>query len=282
LRDREAGGRDAVSRSRLLFVEVDAEASARLLERAPQPPSMSVLSGSRGHLHAYWLLDRAVSGAEVKSANRKLAHRVGGDLASVDESRILRPPETKSFKHDPPRPVLLESLHPERVYELRELIRGLDAPPAIRPERQRSPAARRLGQAPPDAAVSEQLRAIPTAVYVQRLTGLEPNREGKVSCPWHQDATPSLHCYPDGTFCCFGCQRGGSIFDFAGALWGMDTKGRAFLELRNRLAREFGITAPAQQPQRAMRRPLPLAGPSLRDLQRITAVTAAINEKGGR
>ena len=186
LRDRPAGRRSAVTGSRVVFVEVDAQASRRLLDRAPRPPSMTVQSGTPGHLHAYWLLSRAVTGAEVKATNRKLCHRVGGDLASVDEARILRPPETLNFKYEPPRPVVLESLHPDRVYELRDLIRGLDDPPGFRSEpRSRAAPARRRQAVSDSDGMHAVLRAIPTADYVQRLAGLEPNREGKVSCPWH-------------------------------------------------------------------------------------------------
>ena len=279
LRDRRSGGRDAVSRSRVLFVEVDAQAARALLDRAPRPPSMALASGSPGHLHAYWLLSEAVSGPEVKSANRKLAYRVGGDLASVDETRILRPPETRNFKHDPPRAVELRSLHPERVYDLRALLRGLEDPPG-RTAPAPPPVARALRLAGEDAALDAQLRAIPTVEYVRALTGLEANRERKVSCPFgHEDRTPSLHCYEDGTFCCFGCRRGGTIFDFAAALWGgMDTKGRAFVELRARLADELGLTPNRRSPRRP--RPVGVAMTAF-ERQRV-AGAAADRERGGR
>jgi hypothetical protein len=288
LRDRRSGRRDAVSDSRVLFVEVDAEASGALLERAPRPPSMTIESGTPGHLHAYWFLTGPVSGPEVKSANRKLAYRVGGDLASVDESRILRPPETANFKHDPPRPVVLHSLHPARVYGLRDLIGGLEDP-AEQANHHRQQAARATwspGVPAEDTAIHEQLRAIPTAIYVQRLTGLEPNGDSKVSCPWHEDRTPSLHCYEDGTFCCFGCRRGGTIFDFAGELWGMDTKGRAFVELRARLAEEFGLAGERTKARRRGSRQRQratdvVAGMSAIERQRVAAAVAA-GEKGSR
>ena len=91
-----------------------------------------------------------------------------------------------------------------------------------------------------------QLRQISTADYVLYLTGQEPNREGKVHCPFHEgDRTPSLQCYDDGTFCCFGCMKGGTIFDFAGALWGIETKGRDFIVLRQRLGTTFGLAGRA-------------------------------------
>ena len=57
---------------------------------------------------------------------------------------------------------------------------------------------------------------------------------------FHDDHTPSLQLYDDGTWYCFGaCQEGGSIYDFASRAWGIETKGRSFLELRQRLADEF-------------------------------------------
>jgi len=58
----------------------------------------------------------------------------------------------------------------------------------------------------------------------------------------HQDHTPSLQLYEDGTWYCYGaCKAGGSIFDFAARLWRMETKDRAFLKLRSRLAGELGV-----------------------------------------
>ena len=104
LRDRPAGGRGAVSRAHLVWVELDAPAAGRLLDRAPAPPSMTIASGTPGHLHAYWLLHAPVTPDEAQTANRKLALAVGGDLASVDAARILRPPETVNHKHQPPKP----------------------------------------------------------------------------------------------------------------------------------------------------------------------------------
>ena len=54
----------------------------------------------------------------------------------------------------------------------------------------------------------------------------------------------SLQLYQDGTWYCYGaCQAGGSIFDFASRWWRMDTKDRAFLKLRSRLADELGVSA---------------------------------------
>ena len=247
LRDRRAGGRDAVSRSHLVFAELDSVASEELLTRSPRPPSAVIASGTPGHLHAYWLLGEDVSAERAQEANRKLAVRVGGDLASVDASRILRAPESVNHKHHPPVQVRLVMLAQERTYDLEELTAGLTDPVVTDlPHRVRGPQTG-LGEPPrrrlpaDTAELDARLRAIPTGEYVLRLSGHEANREGKVICPFHDDRTPSLQCYPNGTWCCFGCNRGGSIYDFAAALWRLDTKGREFLRLRTRLSDAFNL-----------------------------------------
>ena len=247
LRDRPAGGRAAIDGGRVAFVELDAAAASERLARAPAPPSMLVASGTPGHLHAYWLLDERASGTRIEEANRKLCHRIGGDMASVDCARILRPAGTLNHKHAPPSPVRLLGCDEHRVYALPALVCGLEDPRPRPVAPARSERRRRRSGPPTDGdLLHAQLRQISTGDYVRLLTGREPNREGKVHCPFHEgDHTASLQCYPDGTFCCFGCRRGGTIFDFAAALWGMQTKGREFLELRARLGERFGLTAPA-------------------------------------
>ena len=92
--------------------------------------------------------------------------------------------------------------------------------------------------------LDRELLAIPAAEYVRLLAGLVPNRAGKVLCPFHDETDPSLQLYPDGSFYCYGrhskdrgCRKGGTIFDFAAALWGIGTRDQDFLELRQRLPR---------------------------------------------
>jgi hypothetical protein len=233
LRSYRAGGRDAVTSSHLAFVEIDAVDALDRLQRFAKTPTMIVSSGTAGHAHAYWTLRTRVGAVELEQANRTLAAHLGGDLASIDAARILRPAGTLSHKHQPPAPVELVHLDPAAGYELAELVDGL--PPA--PGRPAAAAARR-GRAARNE-LDELLLAIPAATYVRELTGLEPRRDGKVNCPFHADGTPSLHLYEDGTFYCYGCGAGGSLYDFAGELWSLDTKGRGFLELRARLADTF-------------------------------------------
>ena len=273
LRDRRAGGRAAISGGRVVFVEVDATAARKLLARAPAPPSIVVASGTPGHLHAYWLLRERVSIDQVEEANRKLCHRIDGDPASVDCARILRPPQTLNHKHTPARPVQLLQLDERRIYPLAELTHGLEDPHSVRrltPIAVRQPAAGRRSR-PDGDLLHAQLRQISTGDYVLFLTGQEPNREGKVHCPFHKgDRTPSLQCYDDGTFCCFGCMKGGTIFDFAGALWGMDTKGRDFIVLRQRLGGTFGLADRATaRPAAGGERPLHLRRGTTHDNQEV-------------
>jgi len=238
LRSHRAGGRDAVARSHLAFVEIDAVNALDRLQRFARAPTMIVSSGTAGHAHAYWRLRPRVGAVELEQANRTLASHLGGDLASVDAARILRPAGTLSHKHRPPAPVELLHLDSAAQYELAELVDGLPPSP-------RGPAAAVAGrERAAGTKLDELLLAIPAATYVCELTGLEPRRNGKVNCPFHADDTPSLQLYDDGTFFCYGCGAGGSLYDFAGRLWGLDTKGRAFLELRARLANTFVSSFP--------------------------------------
>jgi hypothetical protein len=251
--ERPRGGRDAVSRSHLLFVDIDREDAVECLDRAPVPPSALVSSGTRGHVHAYFQLAAAITPAELEAGNRKLAGLIGGDLRSVDAARTLRAPSTHNFKHTPPAPATLEVADLSRVYSYDFLVGGLSDP---QPKPPPAPPRRELAQVPGGVdGVDGQLRTIATAEYIARFTGREPNREGKVLCPFHEERTPSLHAYPDGSWACFGCGKGGTIYDFAGYVFGLQTKGPAFLELRERLAETFGLEEPPRQ--RGARRPRP-------------------------
>jgi hypothetical protein len=84
------------------------------------------------------------------------------------------------------------------------------------------------------------LRLVPPPVYFERLTGLRVGRSGKLRCLFHDDRSPSLHVYqePERGWYCFGCGRGGSIYDLAALLSGRGTRGRDFVELR-RWLKEF-------------------------------------------
>jgi hypothetical protein len=233
------GGRTAIGGSHVLYVECDHEHIERSLAGFPHLPTLEVASGTGRHVHLYWSLRSSVTNVEAEDANRRLALRLGCDRASVDVARLLRPPGTFNYKHDEPSPVRLIAYRADGRYTLAQLIAGLPRPLSAGVDENRP-----ARHARPRTTVDRQLRAIPTADYVRVLGRREPNGVGKVICPFHNDRDPSLHMYDGGSFYCFGCRRGGTIYDFAAHLWfsGEPTsalRGRRFIEVRERLADAF-------------------------------------------
>jgi hypothetical protein len=132
LRNRRAGGRNAIDRSHLAFVEIDTLDALDRLRNFTHPPTIIIASGSAGHAHAYFALSAPVTVTELEQTNRRLAHALGGDLASVDGARILRPPASWNHKHSPPAPVDLLELDERRRYDVDDLVAGLSDPPGCR------------------------------------------------------------------------------------------------------------------------------------------------------
>lgn len=245
LRDRAYGGKSAISGSHLLYIECDDPHAGERLHGFAYSPSMIVASsGSSGHLHIYWCLHERASSAQVESANRRLALALQGDPGCVDIARLLRPPSSMNYKHSPPVAVRLLEHNTDARYALTELTGSLPEDPHPGHAPGARPVRRRVDRR---TALDRELLAIPAAEYVRVLANLTPNRAGKVLCPFHQESRPSLQLYPDASFYCFGsgCKKGGTIFDFAAARWGMGTRERDFLELRRRLASAFQVTPPS-------------------------------------
>jgi hypothetical protein len=216
-------GRAGIRRSALIHVEMDRQDSLAALAGFAFPPTLVVGSGSAGHLHAYWSLREPVAPELAEAANRALTARLGGDPASCDAARILRPPGTLNHKHEPPRAVRLLAANGRARYSFAELTAGLDLEVRRRRSgRRRTPLPYGLGE-------------IPARTYVRALAGCEPDRSGKARCPFHADATPSLQLYPDNHFYCFGCRAGGTIVDFAARLWQIEPRGAGFSEIVARL-----------------------------------------------
>ncbi len=102
----------------------------------------------------------------------------------------------------------------------------------------------------------DPLLSVLPPVYFERLTGLRVGRSGKLCCLFHNDRMPSLHVYhePGRGWYCFGCGRGGSIYDLAALLWltGQSKeeplRGRRFVEVRESLmAIFFGEKRPMRE-----------------------------------
>lgn len=234
---RPAGGRSAVvGDCRTVWVDLDIDVAARALEPVDPVPSLVLASGSPGHLHAYWSLSRAEPPAVIERANRRLAWALGADLASTDAARILRPPDTVNHARGGAVVRLIDGAPIGEAWRLTDLVGGLADPP----DRRAHAAGLHLGRS--RGAGGDWLLALSPEQYVTALTGQPVNRDRKVRCPLHDDRTPSLHVYedPEAGWFCFGCRRGGTAYDLAAGLWGMQPRGDGMRLLRSGLQRLLG------------------------------------------
>jgi hypothetical protein len=230
------GGRRAVARAWVLWADVDLPDGDGLASRLPLAPGVVINTGSPGHRHLYWPLTESLAPAELERANQTLAAALGADTGAVlGVATILRPPHTRNHKHTPPRPVTLERFN-LCAHSATEILAGLPAP-----QPPRTPAAGRQRE-----SASDPLLNIAPADYVEALTGQSVPRDRKISCPLHEDRTPSLHVYADATlgWHCYGCNQGGTIYDLAAKLWlsgrsANALRGRQFVEVRQRLQEMF-------------------------------------------
>ena len=84
---------------------------------------------------------------------------------------------------------------------------------------------------------SENIKAALDIERVVSFYGYEPNRNGYVCCPFHNERTASLKIYPNSnSFYCFGCGAGGDVIDFVRQLYGLDFKQACI-----RLEADFGL-----------------------------------------
>jgi hypothetical protein len=231
-RARRGGSRsDLVQRAAVVWVDCDNPASVNALARFRLPPSIVIASGSGPNRHAYWLLDEPAGIEQIERANHRLALALGADLHCADGARIMRPAGTINRKHSPPTAVRLLACDQHARVALADLNAG--------PAEDRAPG--RHAAARSRALTSDPLMALAPRDYVERLLGEPVGRSRKVRCPFHTDGTPSLHVYPEpgrGWYC-FGCGRGGSVYDLAALLWQTPPRGHGFTQLRQRLAAEL-------------------------------------------
>lgn len=230
-RHRAGGGRrDLVPDASVVWVDCDDAGAVAALRRFEPPPQIVVATGSASNCHAYWLLSHPIPLDELEQINRGLAFALGADGRASDAARILRPPGTANWKTGSPSPVTLLALEPGERLDLREVRQSL---PAFGGERSRA----RDGARPRAEVENDPLLQVPPREYVERLSGSTVARDRKVRCPFHDDKTPSLHVFdaPERGWFCFGCGRGGSIYDFAALLWGRGLRGAEFVRLRRDL-----------------------------------------------
>lgn len=231
---RRRGGRAAVAGDvRTAWVDLDEPDGENRLAAFAPAPHLVVRSGGPGHVHAYWFLRRAVTPAVVERINRRLAWALGGDLSSADAARILRPPQTINHGRDGVR-VEFATCGEHAPVGVRALVGDLPDPPA-------GDTARGSGTGPRPRHRDDVLAVEPDR-YVELLTGQRVGRNRKVRCPLHDDSTPSLHVYrdPERGWFCFGCRRGGSVYDLAAAVWHIEPYGSGFAAIREGLRHALG------------------------------------------
>ena len=85
---------------------------------------------------------------------------------------------------------------------------------------------------------ADTIRASVTMPQVATFYGLETNRAGFCSCPFHQERTASCKIYDDG-FYCFGCHAHGTVIDFVERYFQLD-----FMSAVSKLSDDFGLNLP--------------------------------------
>jgi DNA primase len=96
------------------------------------------------------------------------------------------------------------------------------------------------------SVVDEVKERLDLTDYVSRHVHLEKSgRYFKGLCPFHTEKTPSFFVFPeDQRWHCFGCNRGGDIYNFVMELDGLD-----FRTALEELARQAGVALRPQTPQ---------------------------------
>ena len=79
-----------------------------------------------------------------------------------------------------------------------------------------------------------------------RRYGFEPDRQGKIRCPFHADDHPSLQLYKGVRgWWCYVCDRGGSVIDFVAGLFSISPREAAL-----KLNEDFSLGLTAQRPRK--------------------------------
>jgi hypothetical protein len=236
-------------------VATDALVAAARLLALPARPHLVTLSGSGG-AHGYWRIEQTLAAEWIERANVRLIHHLGdgADYASYDRNRFMRVPGTRNFKSGRFCQVVHADLT-SRAYDVRDLVGGLPDPPADDPRAPKRIRRRQMAPSPRRAAVSDPVDRWTPREYFAQLCGItECDRDGKVRCPLpdHDDPRASLWIgeTPEEGWFCFGCSRGGRIFDLASLLiggpWGVDLRGDAFRAARAELERRLGVPIPGR------------------------------------
>ncbi len=91
----------------------------------------------------------------------------------------------------------------------------------------------------PDSILTQIIERIdPIAIVGEYVTLKKKGKNYWGLCPFHTEKTPSFNVSPEnGMFYCYGCHKGGSIFNFI-----MEIEGVSFIEAVKMLAEKAGVT----------------------------------------
>ena len=271
--------KDAVEAGRVLWVDIDRKSAAAAptladlehllsgepgdihdgltaaaaLLHFPMPPHVVVFSGSGG-AHGYWRVENVLGAEWIERANARLIHALEADWASYDRNRFLRMPggingKSGRYCH------LIHADLTSRAYDVRDLVGDLPDPS---PDDPRAPKRIRRAHTPPSprrAAIDDPVDRWTPREYFAALCGVtKTDHDSKVQCvlPDHDDPRASLWIgdSPESGWFCFGCNRGGRIYDLASLLisgpWGADLRGDAFRAARAELERRLRVPTPGR------------------------------------
>jgi len=244
--------REFVSGGEMVWLDFDDPEAVENLDRLAHRPHLIVSSGSGG-CHCYWRVrsyrqfdqtprpkPRALSAREIERANGRLIAACGGDPASRDRLRFLRIPGSTNQKSRTPCLVQHADLASD-PYDIADLVGEL-------PDPQDTKSQRRSPNSSPYTGTDRHMQIDP-AHYVPELalkaTGeiVDIDRFGYCLCPLpgHDERTGSFHCYPTAErgWYCFGCAKGGNIYNLAAELIGLDSH-RDWEQVRDFVGHTFG------------------------------------------
>jgi hypothetical protein len=116
-REGKAGAKENVKEAHCLWADIDfkdlqegkAEADG-IVATFDHSPSLLISTG--GGYHLYWFLDKpTVDLARVERILKGLVPRLKADIKAAEIARVLRAPESRNWKYDPPRRVDIEEFN---------------------------------------------------------------------------------------------------------------------------------------------------------------------------